>query len=975
MTQVVAVPSVWDGFIEEQIVHDSGSATIVEPGQLYVVASGSVDVFAVTMSDDGTPVGQWVSAGRLGPGDLLIGPAPGPMRRFLARLLEDGCLLRVDFAAVRTAVAHEPTGALAMALAKGFDTTVSKVGRTREDELPPQDFTALEAGRTVSVIAGSVVRPVREAVWVQVAHGELQVHGLLSNRYRDGEWICMSRRHWATAKSGTTVRCWDSAEVLVEEDFWVLAITSFTRLLYGYDRRARREGRAAAARAAARRDQNSALVDGIRRRQDRLVVEAGRPTLGSTSVSHLTAVMRVLAEMGHRWAPPSAVRHSLERMKSFDELGRTGWIRARRVRLEKGWWLEELGPLVAERSGEPVALIPDDRGYLFEFGDDRDPERVNSTNQRLVDRHAWMIYPSLPEDAGTIGDLLRFAARGLHPEILRFFLVTVIVVTLSLVTPILNGRIMGSLIEQTDRPLIVQAGIAMVLAALVVAAFSAVQNLTVLRAQGLLTSRSQSAIWGKVLRLPLPFFANMSTGRLGTIVLGVARASELLSSAFVSAILGLLTGAAQLVVMLVSVPTFAAVIVGELALFGLVMGLTMRSDLRLQMQRYVASQRVEAMSFELLSAVPKLRIAGAEERALARWALLKERAEDLGQRSRELQDRLQMLAAAALPVTMVTIVALTLYSQDRSPGLVNLITFITAAQLLMGSVVQFVFNIPLFTQAAPLLKGVEPILASEPEASVEKAQPGEVSGHIAMRNVSFRYGNDGPMVLDNVSFEVQPGEFVGIVGPSGSGKSSVLRLLLGFERPDSGSVLIDRTDLWELDVAAVRRQWGVVLQNGEVMNGSIGENIAASGNFTEKEIWDAATMAGLADDVRAMPMKMETLINSGATGISGGQRQRILIARALIKRPRLVVFDEATSALDNPTQRVVAESTRMLNASRIVVAHRLSTIAEADKILVLDRGKIVQTGTYQELLQDQDGLFAKLAATQEAEDRLHSEGV
>jgi len=236
---------------------------------------------------------------------------------------------------------------------------------------------------------------------------------------------------------------------------------------------------------------------------------------------------------------------------------------------------------------------------------------------------------------------------------------------------------------------------------------------------------------------------------------------------------------------------------------------------------------------------------------------------------------------------------------------------------------------------------------------------------IAIRNISKQFG--AFKALDDVSIDVNPGEFVAIVGPSGSGKSTVVRMLLGFAKPVSGAVLYDGQDLGELDLSAVRGQCGVVLQAGALMAGDMRANISAGGNYSDDDLWEAAEMAGLADDIRAMPMGLATVVNESSQGLSGGQVQRLMIARALVNRPRFVIFDEATSALDNPTQRIVADATRALNATRIVVAHRMSTIIGADRIYVMDGGTIVQQGTHEELMADEDGLFAQLARRQEVD--------
>jgi ATP-binding cassette subfamily C protein len=263
----------------------------------------------------------------------------------------------------------------------------------------------------------------------------------------------------------------------------------------------------------------------------------------------------------------------------------------------------------------------------------------------------------------------------------------------------------------------------------------------------------------------------------------------------------------------------------------------------------------------------------------------------------------------------------------------------------------------------PLYEQAKPILVTRPEVDVVKTDPGTLTGDIEVQGVTFRYSSDGPPVLRCLSLHVRPGEFVAFVGPSGSGKSTILRLLLGFESAESGAIYYDGQELAGLDVSAVRRQIGVVLQNGRLLSGDIFSNIVGSAPLALDDAWAAARMAGFADDIQAMPMGMHTVVSEGGGTLSGGQRQRLMIARALVHRPRLLFFDEATSALDNRTQGIVSASLEQLQATRIVVAHRLSTIVSADRICVVERGQIVQNGRYEELI-DQPGLFATLARRQ-----------
>jgi ATP-binding cassette subfamily C protein len=282
--------------------------------------------------------------------------------------------------------------------------------------------------------------------------------------------------------------------------------------------------------------------------------------------------------------------------------------------------------------------------------------------------------------------------------------------------------------------------------------------------------------------------------------------------------------------------------------------------------------------------------------------------------------------------------------------------FLAAALALSSAAGSVLGIVPLFERARPILETL-------PETSAAKGEPGALTGNIEISHAFFRYRADTPLVLRDLSLSVRPGEFVALVGASGCGKSTLFRLLLGFERLDSGAIHFDGQDLAGMNPQAVRRQIGVVLQNGQLQTGDIFENIAGTRPLTMDDAWAAARLAGLEDDIRAMPMGMHTVISEGGGGLSGGQRQRLMIARAIASRPRILLFDEATSALDNLTQAIVSRSLEQLQATRIVIAHRLSTVVKADRIFVLEAGRVVESGSYAELIA-QEGLFAKLAQRQ-----------
>jgi NHLM bacteriocin system ABC transporter ATP-binding protein len=382
---------------------------------------------------------------------------------------------------------------------------------------------------------------------------------------------------------------------------------------------------------------------------------------------------------------------------------------------------------------------------------------------------------------------------------------------------------------------------------------------------------------------------------------------------------------------------------------------------------YEVGGRISGLTLQFINGIAKFRVAGTEGRAFAAWAREFTKQKIMSIKARRVANVVAVFNSA-FPALAWGFIFYFAASLMKSPGtrgmstgeflafMAAFVQFSTAALELSSSLISVLGVVPLYERAKPILQTI-------PEVDTGKTDPGELTGSIDINHVSFRYRSDGPLVLRDVSVSVQPGQFVAFVGPSGSGKSTLFRLLLGFESPESGALYYDGQDLAELDIQAVRRQVGVVLQNARLMTGDIFRNIVGGGALTIDDAWEAARLAGLDEDVKAMPMGMHTVVSEGGGGLSGGQRQRLMIARAIVHKPRILLFDEATSALDNQTQAIVSRSLKSLNATRVVIAHRLTTVMGADRIHVLDKGILKESGAYQELMA-QGGLFAQLAKRQ-----------
>jgi len=582
---------------------------------------------------------------------------------------------------------------------------------------------------------------------------------------------------------------------------------------------------------------------------------------------------------------------------------------------------------------------------------------------RELEVYGSMVYAALPPGTSGTASLLRFGMRGTGRDARRFLVTAVLVATIQLLVPVLTGAVLGRWVPEANQNLVVTGAILVMVGGLMVAALTVVQNVAVLRWEGRLDVVLQSAVWARVLGLRLGFHSRFSAAELATRTLGITAAREVLSSATTVAVVAAVSGLANLALLFFYSVRLGLACTVIMAVGGLVDVLIARRGIAHQRRLYESDQRLASLSYQLLSGLTTLRQSAAESRAYARWAQVLAANVDRAVTVRHNQAAVLVVAAAMCGLATLVAFALAGGPLRQQLGLAGFLSFYTALSLVLAAVQQFVATAVAAYPVVPMMEGLSPVLAAEPEEQQQRAQPGELEGLIEVRDVSFRYA-DGPLVLDGVGFRVERGEFVAVVGATGSGKSTVLRLLLGFEEPESGSILYDGQDMRQIDLRGLRRQCGVVLQSGTLLADDIAANILAGRPYGEEDAWRAAELAGIADDIRALPMGMRTVLAEGGSTLSGGQRQRLMIARALLTSPRILFFDEATSALDNAAQRVVAENTRRLKASRVVIAHRLSTVVDADRIVVLDHGRVVQVGTYEQLASEPSGAFAKLVQRQ-----------
>ncbi|WP_234537975.1 NHLP bacteriocin export ABC transporter permease/ATPase subunit [Streptomyces shenzhenensis] len=903
------------------------------PQVLWLVASGALDLFAV----DAEQQGHWHHLGRLEAGALLLGPVAGPQHTLVARPLRDCVVHRVGLREL-----YQPAGTQTWSYDEyGNPQYVPPVTSPLEYAL------ALGTGRGLSILFQAPMTASERAAaptdddvfWMQVPPGSVQYGSL----------------YGAEA----------AADLLMDPALWQSMVDQQYRLLTTLDRWIEQLERTHETRTAA----GIKAGEAVRAQADRTLLAsigkaAKRTTAADADASY--AACRLVAEAaGITLAKPAQSGTESDRIDPVERAALASRVRTRAVRLDGRWWRDDVGPLVGHRalSGAPVALLWRRGGYVAVHPATGRETPIEKANAAEFEPRAVMFYRPLPDKALSPLGLLRFSMRGTRGDLGGLLLAGLVTVAIGSLVPIATGKVLGEYVPKAQTDLIAQVCLAVMISAVVSAAFTLLENLTILRLEGRIEATLQPAVWDRLLRLPTKFFTQRSTGELASAAMGVSAMRRLLAGVGPVVAQSVTVGAMNLGLLFwYSVPMALAALAMLVVIAALFLGLGLW-QVRWQRRLVVLGNKLNNQAFQTLRGLPKLRVAAAENYAYAAWAGEFARSRELQQKVGRIKNLTSVLGSVYLPVCTLLMFMLLAGPAKGAMDAAAFLAFNTSVTMLLTSVTQLTGSFVSAVAALPLFEEIKPVLEAAPEVRTASTRPGPLSGAVEARRLSFRYADDGPLVLDDVSFAVRPGEFVAIVGPSGCGKSTLLRLLIGFDKPVSGSVLYDGQDLGALDRSAVRRQCGVVLQHAQPFTGSILDVICGTEPYTPEEAMAAAEMAGLAEDIKRMPMGLHTIV-AGSGAISGGQRQRLMIAQALIRRPRILFFDEATSALDNDTQRTVIESTRKLNATRIVIAHRLSTVMDADRVIVMEDGKVAQQGAPAQLLADTGGRLHELVRRQ-----------
>ena len=641
-------------------------------------------------------------------------------------------------------------------------------------------------------------------------------------------------------------------------------------------------------------------------------------------------------------------------------------IMRRVIKLTDGWYKDAVGPMLGVRrdNNQVTALIPTGlAGYSYYDTETGELIKINKRNAGIIDSEGVCFYRSFPLRKMGIPDLLKFIADNLSvADFVLFGIATLVVTLIGMLEPKIAAYLTGDVIQIKKESMLFAISVFYVCVIISKLMFDSVKSILNNRIMTKIDLNVVSATMMRILSLPAQFFKRYSSGELSSRTDSMSTLCSMLISTLLST--GL-TSIFSLVYIKQIFDYAPGLVVPAILIILATLVLTIVTAIIQQnysKQSMELSAKDSGIVHALLTGIQKIKLSGSEKRAFARWADIYSKESKLQYNPSKfivlngvISSSISLLGEVALWSAAIKtgVTASHFYAFSAAYGMVS------AAFMSLASAAITIANIK------PVLDMVRPILEEVPEIAENKQVVTRLSGGIEVNNVSFRYTDTQPMIIDNLSLKINPGQYLAICGSTGCGKSTLIRLMLGFETPLKGAVYYDGKDLSTIDMRSLRRKIGTGMQDGKLLQGDIYSNIVISApQLSMQDAWEAAEIAGIADDIRQMPMGMFTVLSEGAGGISGGQRQRLMIARAIAPKPKILIFDEATSALDNVTQKKISEALDQLKCTRIVIAHRLSTIRQCDRIIVLDQGHIIEDGTYDELIK-KDGFFAELVKRQQ----------
>lgn len=635
----------------------------------------------------------------------------------------------------------------------------------------------------------------------------------------------------------------------------------------------------------------------------------------------------------------------------------------RRVELKGEWWKDATGGFLGStKDGDIIAITPG-RWSGYEYTDHSGKRvKIDKETAKNINVDAFCFYVTFPLDSLKIKDMVKFMFATLSKVDIAFIVFIIFIgQVIAMISPYITKMIYEHIIPSGATGLILPIATFLTGVTLGGIVIGLTKSIIMYRFQTRMSMTVNSAIMIRFFSLPTKFFKKYTAGELASRIGYISQLCQMTINAIISTSLTTLFSLLYIPQMYQFAPSLVAPCITVLMISIAYTAFMTFYQQKIYKKKLKLSPKLDSLTFALFGGMQKIKVSGAEKRAFAKWAKSYSEIEKLDY-SPPILIRINNIIS--LVISTIGLLFIYYFAVKSGIGRADYIAFNSAYGQVSAAITTLSGVALQFANLGPILEMIKPVLEQKPEASLERKIPQSLSGDIDISNVTFRYTEDGPTILDNISLKIRKGEYLGIVGTTGCGKSTLMRIMLGFETPEKGAVYYNGRDLATLDLRSVRQRIGVVMQNGSLFPGDIFSNIIVSSPWKSlDDAWEAARLAGIDADIKAMPMGMHTMVSEGAGGLSGGQKQRLMIARAIVAKPSILFFDEATSALDNITQSHVAESISSMKSTRVVIAHRLSTIKNCDRIIVLDQGKIAEEGTYDELM-NLKGRFYELAIRQ-----------
>ena len=939
-----------------------------DPNAVWLVLQGSVDVFATRLTEGGVPT-DFKHMLRVGPGRLIF-----PLMEeedssvLVAKGLAESELCRIPLADLAGAGLHAQT-------AEQVDAWVGELSESivRDVTYRPHVDQSLGPGVVVEAAHGTTTAAQHGVVWASSPDGDLQYLGTEDLDQSGSDLVPITPTSWVVQSRAASVMGISTAD-LSRDGRLVSVVMEFNRLAMRADRTNRTllladvsNLQAASARHRRRSEEQA--------RRDLFAVLGGDPRPTAEGPVLLRALERIGRHENIGFRAPARPRRrdsgNGDGEATLEEILDASGIRARRIALRDRdrWWLGDSGAMLASRrqDGAPVALIPGRLGRYRMFDSQSGGSMpVNSRRARTLDPTAHFFYRPFPYGHSSNALLRAMAFSRAHRDLARLVGAGVLAGLAMLVPAVLLGWAVSRVLPTGDGRTLAMVALALALVGATLALLEMLKGTAMMRLEGRAAARIGAALWDRLLVLPPSFFRRFTVGDLGSRAMGFQRLRDQMAGVAAGSVLSLVF----------LLPTFALLLYYDAVLGGaaLAMGavslaVTLWLGLRQlpHHRRLLANmRRLTAVLLQQISGVAKLRVSGAEGSAYAVWAANYREQKQTEMRLGVLNEHLIAFTSAAPLLAVAGLLAVAAPRSEQGLPVGSFLATYAAFMVFYGALAQLGFSFSAVAAILPVVEQADPILSERPRRVLADAVAPEMQGELRIDQVTFRYAEDGPLILQDVSLHARPGEFIAVVGDSGSGKSTLLRLALGLETPQSGAVYYDNHDLERLDRRTVRDGVGTVVQDASLRPQTVLDNIIGTGDdLTVEDAWRAARLASVDQDILDMPMGMYTVTAEGSSAFSGGQVQRIMLAAALVRSPCMLLLDEATNWLDNATQSKVMQEIEKLSVTRIVSAHRLSTIRRADRIYVLQRGRVVQQGSFDELMAE-EGAFRDMAIRQMA---------